>query len=131
MSTFTIIPRKHMGTLKPIMRRTLKRIELRRNKLTEELQQLDLAEQAALVQTAEELQIDTDGPFRGIHVEDDGSVHALYCTCAKCQADLNNVSVTEAVEAMIERGFIHPERAAHERQQAAVIDRQRGSPMVH
>lgn len=129
--SFTFIAQKRMGKLRPADDKELKRIEARRDVLVAELQALDDAEQTVLTKTTQRLKIDTEGPFRGVHIEDDGTVYALYCSCVGCQATLNNVSVKEATEAMIAMGHIHADMAPQMRQQAAALDKKRGSTVVH
>jgi hypothetical protein len=129
--TFTIIAQKLMGKLSASSRRELKRIETQRATLVEQLKALDDAEQELLLHTTDQLKIDTEGPFRGIHITDAGEVHAMYCTCPPCQAELNGVGVVEATEIMIERGFIHADQADTMRRQARLDAAQRKSTMVH
>lgn len=130
-TTFKPITQKHMGTLRRSMHRELKRIEAKKIKLSQEMATLEAAEQQLLVKTIEHLRIDTEGPFRGVHIDDSGNVQALYCPCPECQAELNDVSVTEATEIMIQRGFIHPNMADHMRMHASEADKQRKDKYVH
>lgn len=130
-TTFKYITKKHMGRMEPTYRRELDLLEKRREEVLAELEHMEARQAEILVATAEHLKIDTDGPFRGLHLEDNGDVHALYCSCAVCQADLNNVTVTEATQIMIERGFIHEEQAAVMLHQAREADKKFGSTIVH
>ena len=130
-TTFKLVTQKLMGKMKPTHRKELSRIESRRAELVIELEALDTEQQSIIEKTTEHLQIDMEGPFRGLHLDDDGGVHALYCPCAVCQADLNNTTVVEATQIMIERGFIHPEQAEVMLQRAEVMDKQHGTPYSH
>lgn len=130
-TTFKLVSQKLMGKMRPKHRQALTRIETRRAELVTELEALDAEQQTIIEKTTELLKIDMEGPFRGLHLDDDGGVHALYCTCAPCQADLNNTTVLEATRIMIERGFIHPEQAASMLARAEAMDKQSGTPYVH
>lgn len=130
-TTFKLVTQKLMGKMKPTHRKELARIESRRTELMAELEALETAQHSIVEKTTSHLKIDTDGPFRGLHLDDDGGVHALYCPCAVCQADLNNTTVLEATQIMIERGFIHAEQAPMMLAKAQEMDKQSGSPLVH
>ena len=131
-TTFKLVTQKNMGKMKPAHRKELARIETRRAELVQELEVLQTTYQRIVDKTTDRLQIATGGPFRGLRLDaGDGSVHALYCPCAVCQADLNNTTVTEATQIMIERGFIHPEQAVLMLQRAEAMDRQICTPYVH
>ena len=130
-TTFKLVAQKLMGKMRPKHRQALTRIETRRAELVTELEALDAEQGDIIAKTTEHLKIDMEGPFRGLHLDDDGGVHALYCTCAPCQADLNNTTVLEATQIMIERGFIHADQAAAMLQRAEAMDKQTGTPYVH
>lgn len=130
-TTFKLVTQKLMGKMKPTHRKELARIESRRAELVTELEALDTEQTALIQKTTEQMKIDMEGPFRGLHLDDDGGVHALYCPCAVCQADLNNTTVMEATQIMIERGFIHADQAATMLQRAETVDKQQGTPYVH
>lgn len=130
-TTFKLVTQKLMGQMKPMHRKKLARIESRRAKLVTELEALDTEQQGIIEKTTEHLKIDMEGPFRGLHLDDDGGVHALYCPCAVCQADLNNTTVVEATQIMIERGFIHADQADMMMQRAEVMDKNNGTPYVN
>lgn len=131
MSNFTFIAQKYMGDVKARDRRTLLSMEKKYDKLVEQLQGLDVARADLLARVAEDLKIDTTGPFRGMSIEQDGTVHVTYCPCVTCQATLNNMSAADTAEAMLARGLIHAEQAANSRAFAAAVDVKRGKPMVH
>ncbi|MBA2706285.1 MAG: hypothetical protein H0U59_00590 [Gemmatimonadaceae bacterium] len=130
-STFKLVAQKAMGKMRPTHSRDLKRVEKRRAKLVAELEALDARQDEVVQRVIDHLQIDVTGPFRGLHLDDDGGVHALYCTCPPCQANLNSVSVEDATEALIERRFIHENEADHMRHRARLMDQQKGSVLVH
>jgi hypothetical protein len=130
-TTFKLVAQKLMGKMKPTHRKELSRIETRRAELVMELETLDTEQQTIIEKTTAHLKIDMEGPFRGLHLDDDGGVHALYCTCAPCQANLNNTTVLEATQIMIERGFIHADQAAVMLQRAEAMDKQHGTSYVH
>lgn len=129
--TFTLITQKQMGVMSPKHAKALDRIDERRAELELELASLDEQQEAIILKTVQRLKIDTDGPFRGIRVAEDRTVHAQYCACPNCQAQLNNTTVTEATRIMLERGFVHPENAREMLQRAAAVDKQRGPPIIH
>jgi hypothetical protein len=120
-----------MGKMTRTNRAKLKRLEARRAELSAELEAIGDEEEAVIAKTVTHLKIDTDGPFRGLHLDDTGGVHALYCMCAPCQAKLNNVTVVAATEFMIERGLIHHEHAHDRLNQAEELDRKHGVPYVN
>lgn len=131
MDDFTFIAQKYMGDVKARDRRSLASMEKKYVRLMAQLQELELAREDLLTRVAEDLKIDTTGPFRGMSIEQDGKVHVTYCPCVTCQATLNNISAADAAEAMISRGLIHAEQAAGSRAFAAAVDVKRGKPMVN
>lgn len=131
MSDFKLITEKNMGSLSPRHHKKFKRIEATREELIAALQQLDVDQDALYEKIVAKLSIDVTGPYRGLRIDDDGSAHAIYCPCASCQAQLNNMTATEATEAMLARGFIHGTLAPAVRAQAAAVDKARGKPYIH
>lgn len=131
MTRFKVITEKPMGSLRPTHRRVLRRIEIQREKLVEQLEALDVEQEAIVKKTIEHLQIATDNGFKGLHFAEDGVVTAIFCPCAVCQADMNNVSVAQATEEMILQGVIHDHEAPLLRQRAKEVDSKRKTVVVH
>lgn len=131
MADFEFISQKQMGKLRPMDRLTLLRMEKKYEKLVEQMQEIEMAREELFVRVAEDLKIDTSGPFRGMAIEKDGHVHVMYCPCVACQATLNNMTVADTTEAMISQGLIHEGQVADSRARASMLDAKRGKPMVH
>jgi len=128
---FKFITEKRMGKLRRQHAATLTRIAERRAEIEIELASLAEQEDAVLDKTMARLQIDTDGPFRGLRVADGKYVHAVYCSCPSCQAELNNTTVTAATEIMLARGLVHADQAPRLLHEAQMMDKQRGPPVIH
>lgn len=131
MSNFSFITQKDMGTLSPEDRKALRAMERRYERLAAKMEEAELERVSFFQSMADKLQIDTTGPFRAMAVEKTGKVRVSYCPCPSCQAQLNNVSVAEATEAMIQQGLIHADEAKESREFAASVDTKRGKPMIH
>ena len=129
--SFTFITHKVMGKLSQAAQRTLRRVNTRREELALELAALAEEEEAVLVKATARLRIDTDGPFRGLSIGPGGEVTAVYCSCAPCQALLNNTTVAAATEALIDLGEIHGDMVPLMRARAAEVDKRRGTLIIH
>lgn len=131
INTFEVVTQKQMGTVRPRQHKKLKQLEARRQALELELTAVIEASDAVLEKATKKLKIDTDGPFRGLHLSEDGTLTVMYCPCVICQANVNNVTVTEAATIMLSRGLLPNEDPAQLMKRAAAVDKGKKAPYVH
>lgn len=124
-----------LGKLTKEQRAQWDALNRRRERLESASERYGAAEDKFMSRLQAQLDPDGDRAHAGIRLERDGTVYAVFCECVTCQADLNQLSVTATVNAMIAAGIIHENEAPGARRHATEIDTARrfahNKPLIH
>lgn len=121
---FQIIKEKPVATLSKRLQASWQALVRKRERLTDLEAQLDTATRTFFTAVEKTVPM-SDGEkvaYRGLRMDNDGTLYQVFCDCASCQAGLHDMSVTAVVEEMIRQDLIDEDEVESVRERASEID---------
>ena len=120
---FQIVQERLLGELPQLLQAKWRLLVAKRDRLERQQKNFEAEMKKFFRQLDEKIEVDDSSKaFRGLRLDDDGSIYEIFCECPACQADLHGVSVASIVEEMIRQNLIHPQSISTVRQRAHEID---------
>lgn len=120
---FQIVSEREVWCLSKSLQRQWNNLLRRKRRLDEQQAVVEAAFKKffGIVERKREVSADQD-QFKGLRLNNDGTVYGIYCKCPPCQAKLHGLSIQTTVEEMIKQKLIKPNEIKAMRQRAAAAD---------